>query len=88
MKEPITSRTILFDTLRDGTKVRLDWNLVDTPQGGMLEPRSIGMVNAESVNSIDAFDEGFTKFQELDEDVMQELFNTGGCLFFRTYNPY
>ena len=86
MKEPIISRTLLVDSLRDGTKYQLDWNLVDAGLGLMLEPVSISYVNADAVAHIDAIDEGFTKILEIDEDVMQTTFNTGGSLLFRNFN--
>lgn len=90
MKEPILSRTLLFDLLKDKkTMIRLDWNLVDTVLGGMLEPRSMSGINAaESIQNFDVFDAGFTSFRSQNEDTMQSIFSTGGILFPRDYNPY
>jgi hypothetical protein len=86
VKEPILSRTLLMDTLRDGTKMLLDWNLVETSLGTMLEPASISLVNGEATAAIDAMDAGFSKTLEIDEDTIQGLFNSGGNLLFRNFN--
>lgn len=92
MKEPILARTLLFSSIggrKTGvtkTSYRLDWNLVETSLGAMLEPRSITMVNPESVSALDTHDEGFTNIMEYNEDRMQDQFNTGGGLFFRTFS--
>lgn len=94
MKEPLLGRTLLFGSIGGRKRVigktlyQLDWNLVDTALGLMLEPRSLSFHNPDDIRHSDTFDEGFTSTVEIDENVMQATFNTGGNLFFRDFNPY
>jgi hypothetical protein len=77
MKAPILSRELLFDTLRDGSKRLLDWNLVNTELGAMLEPRNVLPAMAP-MTAIDAYDASFTRFVEFDEDLLVATFNVSG----------
>jgi hypothetical protein len=65
MNAPILSRTMLFARLRDGTLRHLDFNLVGTSLGAMLEPRTLIRANGAMVNE-DVYDSNFTDFQILD----------------------
>lgn len=59
MNAPILSRTALFDTLRDGSLRRLDWNLVNTSLGAMLEPVTLYRDGGTMKND-DVYDSAFT----------------------------
>lgn len=67
MRAPITSRTLLYDTFPDGTKRLLDFALVGTSIGAMIEPRTLvrngGAITAEDVYDI----ANFNDIQPVDE---------------------
>lgn len=78
-KAPILSRECFYDRLRDGSFRDLDWNLVNTSLGAMLEPRqlSIGHRNGRLPN-VDAKDASFNRRTEFDEDRFFTTFNHAG----------
>ena len=78
-KAPILSRECFFDRLRDGSYRDLDWNLVNTSLGGMVEPRALvgGHGNGRQTN-VDLKDASFTDRRELDEDTLFRLLGTAG----------
>ena len=76
-RAPILNREGYYKTLRDGTQVPLDWNLVNTPLGAMLEQRQFGPCTSPLLD-VDAVDAGFTREVEYDENVLQFQFSTGG----------
>jgi hypothetical protein len=84
-KDPVLSREIFYDTLRDGTLLFLDWALVNTGLGAMLEARSIATVDG-IVTQWDPYDAGPTKISPLSEDQLFNLLNSGGRLWPRTFN--
>lgn len=78
-KGPVLSRELFYDKLRDGTFRDLDWALVNTTLGAMLEPRSIATVGSP-VRQVDALDVSFTRRTQMDETVMFRTFGTAGPL--------
>jgi hypothetical protein len=66
MNAPIRSRTMLLMQLRDGTLRHLDWNLVTTTLGRMLEPRTLIKATGAMKNE-DPYDSGFTDVLVLTE---------------------
>lgn len=76
-RAPILDRELFYDTLRDGSIRLLDWCLVNTSLGAMVEPRQLGLGRDRSTN-IDAKDASFSRLTPLDEDKFVSLFNTGG----------
>lgn len=87
MKEPISSRDVLYDTLRDGSLVFLDWCIVDTPVGAMLEPRQI-LPPTERVVNVNMFDMSFSRLTPFKEDLLFSMFMTSGRQLPVDYNPY
>ena len=69
-KLPILRRTRFFERLSDGTFRDLDWQLVDTTLGSMLEPRTLIMDTA-ALQALDVYDSGVT----------ERVLNPGGALF-------
>lgn len=76
-RTPILNREGYYKKLSDGTIVPLDWNLVNTSLGAMLEQRQFGPCTAPLID-VDARDAGFTRELEFDENVLQFQFSTGG----------
>ena len=76
-KTPILSREGFYKTSLGGTLVPLDWNLINTNLGVMLEQRQMGPAR-NPLKDIDAIDAGFTRFADIDEHRLQFLFSTGG----------
>jgi len=65
---PILTRTLLWEALSDGTIHQLDWNLVTTSLGQMVEPRSL--VRQAPVQNEDFLDSGYSGMRKLQSDVM------------------
>lgn len=76
-KTPILSRDLLYDTLRDGSIRLLDWCLVNTSLGGMVEPRQLNF-NGGSVGTIDALDASYTRLTPMKDDQLNALLGTSG----------
>lgn len=79
-KAPILNRETFYDRLGDGTFRDLDWNLVNTELGAMVEPRTLmsGLAGARGIVHTDLKDISFNKRSELDEDAFYRLMGTGG----------
>lgn len=88
MKDPITSRDVFYDTLRDGSLFFLDWCLVDTPLGAMVEPRQIMGTNPEGVTNTSLYDSSFSRVSQFDEDTFYSTFGTGGRQLPADYSAY
>lgn len=65
MKEPILTRSLLYEQLRDGSLRMLDFALVGTSLGAMLEPRSLIRPGGAIVNE-DPYDTSFTDIKFVD----------------------
>lgn len=88
-KSPVLDRTIFYDTLNDGTLRLLEWNLVNTTLGQMIEPRNLSSVGigASRVVQIDEKDlVNFNRILPFDEDQFFATFLTGGQQLPRDYN--
>lgn len=59
MTAPILSRSMLLSRLRDGTLQHLDYNLVQTTLGPMIEPRTLIRASGAMKND-DVYDSNFT----------------------------
>ena len=80
-RSPITSRTLFYDQLRDGTYRLLDWCVINTSLGLMVEPRNIATVPANGKVVQNIFDDtSFTEIKQMDEDQFYRFYNTGGRL--------
>lgn len=62
-KLPITSRTLLYEVLDDGTFHLLDFTLVTTGMGTMVEFRNIARRPGESITNEDVVESSFTNLQ-------------------------
>lgn len=77
-KGPVLSRTLLTETLRDGTKRLLPFALVTTAIGAMVETRSL-IRNGGAVTAEDPYDlANFTDIQPVDETTRAQLGLNGG----------
>jgi hypothetical protein len=56
----------------------LDWNLVNTELGGMIEPANLLGPNPNAVQTVDIEDVSSNDIMEINEDQMQDLFNHAG----------
>lgn len=74
---PILTRTLLWETLSDGTIHVLDWQLVQTSLGQMIEPRTLVRPIGD-VKDEDLFESGFTDMRKVQSDAMWGLFNFAG----------
>ena len=78
-KGPILNREVFYDTLGDGTLRFLDWNLVSTELGAMIEPRSLSVLPANNkVVQVDVVDSSFTRFSPMNEDAFYRLTGFSG----------
>lgn len=71
-KDPIQGRTLLYETLRDGTHRLLDYCLVNTSVGLCVESRSILRANGNMQNE-DVYDTAFTNIEPVDETIRGQL---------------
>ena len=76
---PILGRTLLYEYLPDGvTYHQLDWNIVETSLGSMVEPRVMNRNLAEmDIQNEDLFQGGYTAILKLSSD---DLFTQYGVL--------
>jgi hypothetical protein len=82
-KSPIQRRELFCDTLGDGSMRFLDWALVDTELGAMMESRP-PMLTAFGINpvtNIDMIDFSFNKISYMDEGKFGTTFGTSGGQF-------
>lgn len=87
MKEPIRKRELLFGRMRrTGQLYPLDWNLVDTELGGMLEPRQVLGPDPGKIVVADVEFNSVDRITEINEDQMQDIFCGGGYQLPRDFN--
>lgn len=85
-KAPILSRFRLYERMRDGSERDLEWNVVNTSLGQMIEPRS-HTIHFGAMPQRDPYDlENVNGRQLIQADQMPSLLGTGGDLWPRTYN--
>lgn len=78
-KAPILNRQGFYTKLRGGTYRDLDWNLVNTSLGAMVEPRQLVLVAGGKITEKDRFDgDDFNSRTELSGDLFYRYHNTGG----------
>lgn len=82
---PILGRTMLYERLRDGTIHLLDWNLVSTTLGLMIEPRTMIRATGNMQNS-DPYENGYTDMLEVPQATLFATYNFGGSQWPRVYN--
>ena len=79
MRAPILSRECFYDRMRDGTFRDLDWNLVNTSLGGMMEPRQLSLAAIDIARAnLDLQDLSFSRRVEMDEDQLFSMLGTSG----------
>lgn len=84
--DTILSRDLFYDRRRGrhqaGTNYRLlDFCLVDTPLGAMVEPRNmslIGCTSGSNLTNLNADEIAFTRISEMDETTMFDKLGTAG----------
>jgi len=64
---PILTRTLLWERLSDGSIHLLDWNLVNTSLGVMVEPRVL-LRDSGAIKDEDLFESGYTDMMVLQSD--------------------
>lgn len=85
-KAPINQRTLMFTRLRGDKTIRLiDWNVVDTELGPMIEPRHMS-VDGGSIPQRDITDGTYTSIVEYDEDGMVNQYSHNGLQLPADYN--
>jgi len=87
-KAPILDREMFYDTLRNtGTLRLLDWQLVNTEVGAMLEPRplSFAEIGADQAQ-IDLTDMSVNRISPSDEDTFFSVYLGGGQQLPRDYS--
>lgn len=77
-KTPILNRELFYTKLRNGSYRLLDFCLVNTSIGGMVEPRSLNATGRDKTVNNDPYDMSFTSVRELDENTFYALHGSGG----------
>lgn len=77
-KSPILSREIFYERLKDGSYRDLDWALVNTSLGAMVEPRPLIRFNSSKVLNVDLVDNSYNRRTELAEDEFYKLHGVNG----------
>lgn len=86
-KAPVLSRELFYTKQRGGTFRLLDFCLVNTSLGAMVEPRPMGMYFVNKHVDIDPYDlEDFSSIREMNENEFYALTGTGGLQVTRAYN--
>lgn len=86
-RSPILSREIFYDVLNDGSFRELDFALVNTSLGAMIESRSIASVPASGkITQVDAVDASFNRITQMDEDLFYRLFGHSGRQVLQDFN--
>jgi hypothetical protein len=87
-KAPILSRETYYDTLNNGTLHLLDWNVVNTSLGAMVEPRQVSLAELGTGDQaqIDLTDVGPTRLSPMVEDTFFGKHLGGGQQLPRDYN--
>jgi hypothetical protein len=80
-KSPILNREVFYERLRDGSFRMLDWALVNTTLGTMVEPRQPQrMITLKGHTVLTVFENSFTRIVEMQEDKFFRFNQTGGRL--------
>jgi len=80
LSTPIIERVRLYDTRRGDIRF-LDWNLVQTRLGAMMEPRALSEVPVEDGVNMPQYDEEnnfITAMRELNEDKLYSIYLHSG----------
>ena len=78
-KGPILRREVFYDILGDKSIRFLDWNLVNTSLGAMIEPRQLCPVPSNGpVVQVNVVDTSFDKMSFMDEDAFYRLTGFSG----------
>jgi hypothetical protein len=78
-KTPITDRTVFQVKNPDGTYRFLDWQLVNTSIGAMMEPRAVPFPASLSGTNLRSYQsESFDRIEILDEDKLTRFFGVSG----------
>jgi hypothetical protein len=87
---PITGRTLLWEFLPDGTTIhQLDWNLVETSLGTMVEPRIMNRGIFDDIKNEDLSENGYTAILKLSSKDLYTTYNFIGTQWphFRAGDP-
>lgn len=79
MRSPVLSREMFYGKLPDGSFYLLDWNLINTELGAMVEPRQIvGFDDGQIAPEIANTELSFNKISQIDENTFYDLMGSGG----------
>lgn len=88
-KAPILSRTLLYSRIgrsEPPTYRLLDWCLVNTSLGAMMEPRQLSVVDPSNVTDQDVNDTSFNAIMEYDENKLYAETGTSGSQITKVFN--
>ena len=74
---PITSRTLLYERLSDGSLHQHDWNLVQTSLGAMIEPRTLWRPGGDQQDE-DLLESAYTTLQAMTVDTLLSDYGFAG----------
>ena len=77
-RAPITTRTMLWERRSDSTVYLLDWSLVTTSLGTMVESRSV-IRGPDGIKDEDLVDSGYSAMQLLSAEDLYAQYNVGGA---------
>jgi|LAHU01.1.fsa_nt_gb hypothetical protein len=80
-RSPIINREIFYDTNKDGSIRFLDFALVNTELGAMVEMLSKVTGLGDSIAAVDLIDAGATRVSPMDEDQFYSRMGTYGHQF-------
>jgi hypothetical protein len=88
-KGPILERVQYFAKMPGQGSVgvaMLDWNVVETSLGTMVEPRTISPVGLDRLLDVDIFDAAPNRIVEINEDTFYTQYSTSGNQLPRDFN--
>jgi hypothetical protein len=78
-KTPILNREAFYETLGDGTIRFLDFCLVDTSLGTMVEPRATSLISmGQSIAAVSVYDGSISKLSPMQSDEFYKLTGFSG----------
>jgi hypothetical protein len=86
-RAPINTRQGFYETINRNLKLTrpIEWNVVETELGQMVEPRSLGLFDGKIVQQ-DAVDIAYDSFTPIDGSSFYSVYGTGGPQSFVDFN--
>lgn len=87
-KRPILERSVFYDVLSDATLMFLDFNVVETELGTMVEGAGFeGGYGTLKVTDQDVFDASITRIVRMDRNIFTVQYGSGGNQIPTDFSP-